>query len=347
MKRPSAVLAALLVVGAAAPAAAQTHLYEQPMAPNGGTLRSSQLWIDPTGKNDSDNDAIAWEDFELPQDSVVTHLSWSGSTAPPLGFLVSFFNQDPNTVACQPDIFAAGSHPISEEIYPSFSQVPLGNNLYRFEVDLVQPLTFLGNTRYFVSVVGRMPMPFDVWSWAASSTGPNGTFWWQRGLHMFFHLPESRAMFLDGAPAGGCAPPTTYCSAKTNSQGCVPTIDFVGSPTFSGTSAFRVTGSQFVNKAFGLLFYGAAPGSAPFQGGVLCVQPPLTRTAVQGSGGSATGSDCSGTYSYDFEARIQSGKDPALVAGAKVYAQYWARDPADPTGFGTSLSNALAFEICP
>jgi hypothetical protein len=30
-----------------------------------------------------------------------------------------------------------------------------------------------------------------------------------------------------------------------------------------------------------------------------------------------------------------------------VYSQYWFRDPADPTGFGIGLTNALRFEMQP
>jgi hypothetical protein len=337
---------AALFLGAVS-AAAQGYTYDQPMDPNGGTLRNSQLWVDPQGQNDLDSDAIAWEDFQLPQDTTLTRLSWCGETAPPLGFQVSFFNQDPNTTAVQPDIFAAGSHPISEHIYTSFAQAPLGGGLYRFTVDLVVPLGFLANTRYFVSVVGLTPIPYATWNWAANSTGPNGTFWWMRGLHMFFHLSESRAMTLEGTVAAGCTPPAAYCTAKVNSQGCTPAIDFAGSPSFGGASAFRVTGSQFLNKKSGVLFYGLQPNGAVFEGGFLCVKMPVIRTAVQNSGGSASGTDCSGTYSYDFEALILGGTDPHLAAGAMVYTQYWARDPADPTGFTTSLSNALSFEICP
>ena len=44
---------------------------------------------------------------------------------------------------------------------------------------------------------------------------------------------------------------------------------------------------------------------------------------------------------------MQSGADPALVPGVVVHAQYWARDPYDPTGFGTSLSDGLAFTLLP
>ena len=55
--------------------------------------------------------------------------------------------------------------------------------------------------------------------------------------------------------------------------------------------------------------------------------------------------DCSGTLGVDFNAVIQSGSDPGLVAGACVYAQFWSRDPADPSG--SNLSDALAFRIEP
>lgn len=337
----------LLVLVLAASASAQSYVYDQPMAANGGTLRHSQLWIDPAGHNDSDLDSIAWEDFQLPQDTQITRLSWRGQVAPPLGFQISFFHQDPGTIAVQPDIFAPGSQPISEEIYTSFTQTSVGGSMYRFDVDLVAPLTFNANTRYFVSVVGRTTLAYVTWDWAASSSGPNGTFWWQRGMHMYFHLPESRAVTLEGHVVTLCTPPTSFCSAKPNSQGCLPAIGHSGSPTQGGTTSFHITATQLLNKKSGLMFYGFAPGSAPFQGGQLCVGLPVSRTVGQNSGGSASGVDCSGSFDFDFEALIQAGTNPNLVAGAMVYTQFWARDPADPAGFGTSLSNGLSFEICP
>jgi hypothetical protein len=72
---------------------------------------------------------------------------------------------------------------------------------------------------------------------------------------------------------------------------------------------------------------------------------PVVRTLVQSSGGATSGNDCSGTFSFDFNARIQSGIDPSLVTGREVFAQYWSRDPASPST--TSLSNALRFVINP
>jgi hypothetical protein len=142
-----------------------------------------------------------------------------------------------------------------------------------------------------------------------------------------------------------CTPPSNYCASKIDSLGCAPSIAWSGTPQFSGSQAFDLRGAQFLNQKFGLLFYGSLPNAAPFEGGTLCVQPPITRTPVQSSGGSASGSDCSGVYHFDFNQLIHSGTDASLIAGATIYAQYWARDPQD--AFTTSLSDALSFTICP
>lgn len=138
---------------------------------------------------------------------------------------------------------------------------------------------------------------------------------------------------------------TTYCTSKTNSKGCAPKIGFEGCPSATSPAACKITGTQFLNKKSGLLFYGHQPSGASFQGGHLCVKAPLVRAGVQNSGGSPTGSDCTGTYAYDLNARIQSGIDPTLVAGATLYMQWWSRDPND--AFLTSLSNGLSLTIGP
>jgi len=139
--------------------------------------------------------------------------------------------------------------------------------------------------------------------------------------------------------------PSTYCTAKLNSQGCTPTIAFSGLPSASSASAFDITCANAINQKSGTLFYGFGASNTPFQGGVKCVQSPVRRTGVQTSNGSTSGDDCTGSFSYDFNARIQSGADVALIAGAAVYAQYWYRDGADPAGFGTGLSNAVQFTV--
>jgi hypothetical protein len=140
--------------------------------------------------------------------------------------------------------------------------------------------------------------------------------------------------------------PTAYCTSKTNSQGCLASAGSVGTPSVSG-GPFAITCDQVVNNKAGILYYGYAQKCAPYQGGWHCVQAPLRRTPLQGSSGNPPPNDCSGTYTYDFGARIQSGIDPALVAGAPVYAQWWYRDPTEPTGFTTCRSDALRFTITP
>jgi len=138
----------------------------------------------------------------------------------------------------------------------------------------------------------------------------------------------------------------TYCTAKTNSLGCVPTMSWSGSPSASNPTPFRLRCAQVINFKSGLLFYGYAPSATPFQDGWLCVAPPLRRTPLQNSLGSVLPTaDCTGAYSFDMNARIQRGTDTVLVAGAQVWAQYWMRDPQAPSA--TGLSDAVHFEIDP
>ncbi len=144
-----------------------------------------------------------------------------------------------------------------------------------------------------------------------------------------------------------CPTPVVYCTAKLNSQMCMPAIGFSGEPSVTSPSPFDISASEIINNKNGILFYGFAPNNLPFQGGTLCVLPPTKRTPVQNSGGNPPPNDCSGTFSYDFNALIQSGTDPGLVLAAQVFAQYWFRDPGDLSGFGTGLTDALEFEICP
>lgn len=144
--------------------------------------------------------------------------------------------------------------------------------------------------------------------------------------------------------------PLTYCAGKLNSQGCVPSIGSIGSCSASNPAPFVVTATQVVDKKTGLLFYGFGARAQPFQGGLHCVQTPTTRCAGQYSGTNGLpppGNFCSGSFAFDFKARVQSGVYPSLAPGAVVYAQWWHRDPSDPSGFGTGLTNAISFGIAP
>ncbi len=285
----------------AASAFAQATQYLQPMATNGGTLRPSQLWIDPSGQNDYDTDAIAWEDFQLPQTTTITHVRWWGEVAPSLGFQISFFNQDPGTIAVQPDIFTG---PFSEQIYTTFTQTPAGGSMYRFDLQLVSPITFTANTRYFLSVVGRTPVAGAYWNWAASSSGPNGTFWWQRGLHMYFHLPESRAMGLatsEGWPVGtpycfgdGSAVPCPCANNGSAGNGCANSF-FPGGANASAYGTASVSADSVLLTANGMtgsiaIFFQGATQTAPtvIDDGLGCVGGPIVRLGNKPSNGSSS-----------------------------------------------------------
>lgn len=142
----------------------------------------------------------------------------------------------------------------------------------------------------------------------------------------------------------GYAPPAqTYCTAKVNSLGCTPAISASGSASVSSTSPFFVLCSNQISDRLGFLTYGFQAQSNPYQGGWKCVRAPSVRTSPQNSGGSAGGIDCSGVFSFDFNAHVQSGGHSLLQPGVFVYAQYWARDPG--ASFGSNRSDALRFGL--
>lgn len=340
-------------------ASAQTYVYDQPMAAGGGTLRPSQLWIDPTGQNDSDNDAIAWEDFELTQSAYITRVRWWGEAAPSLGFSISFFYQDPGTIAVQPDIFAPGSGPIREEFITSFSQSSVGGGLYRFEADLAAPLYVPANSRRFISILGQVPLSYVSWRWAASSTGPNGTFWWQRGLHMFFHLGESRAVslatsatsnlgvpFCFGDGLSGpcpCGNNSVYGRGCANSTGTGAVLSATGSASVAADDLLLST-SALPPHQNGLLFMSAATGpGATFGDGRRCVGAPASRFWVQNSG--ANGTFVHGPGLAAFALRFPGSNH--LLAGRAMAFQAWYRDATGPCNTKTNLSNALLIPLVP
>jgi len=134
-----------------------------------------------------------------------------------------------------------------------------------------------------------------------------------------------------------CVTPTAYCTAKTTSAGCVPSIGSTGTASPSGN--FTLTGTQIQGASLGVAFYSTGgPNAQPFQGGFLCILPPVTRLSPQASGG--TFAQCDGNYATPLTALVT-----ALPTGQQVWIQYWFRDNAAASG--TGLSNALNFTTCP
>lgn len=145
---------------------------------------------------------------------------------------------------------------------------------------------------------------------------------------------------------GNLTPSFAYCDPKLASAGCLPSIGSTGICRATSATPFEITATEVLSQQFGFLFYGLARNEIPFFGGALCVKGPLYRTHVQNSGGTGP-ADCTGTYSYDFNALVQSGGNPLLVPGASVYAQYWYRDPALGGDEPVGVTDAITFTIGP
>jgi hypothetical protein len=329
---------------------AQNFTYEQPLFPGGGQLRWSGFWVDPFDHDDSDCDSTAWEDFELPADATVVRVRWVGQAAPPLGFNISFYNQDPGTIAVQPDIFGPGSGPISEHDYTSFSQISVGGGLYQFEVDLATPMPCAANTRYFIAIVGLTPTYCAPWEWAQGTGGVHGTFWWVRGNHMYYHLGDDRAVSLATVASGPVASP--FCFGDGSGSACPCT-----NPGSADAGCANSTGAGGVLTAAGS--NGAAADDLELHAThLLPAQPALAFAGLDATGGGAgvafgDGLRCAGTGVVRLGIRVPDAGGAATwgpglgavggwQAGETRRLQVWYRDPTgSPCNSGFNLTNGL------
>ncbi len=140
-------------------------------------------------------------------------------------------------------------------------------------------------------------------------------------------------------------PPATYCTAKTNSQGCAPAIGFQGAPSMSVGDNFHVTAANVLNNKPGLLLWSLNQNAIPFGGGTLCLGPLFHRTGVQFSGGNPPPNDCSGAYSFHFSQAYMTAK--ALTPGVTVYCQYYSRDDGFAAPGNIGLTDAVRFTVLP
>jgi formylglycine-generating enzyme required for sulfatase activity len=143
---------------------------------------------------------------------------------------------------------------------------------------------------------------------------------------------------------------STYCTAGTSVQGCVPQISGVGVPSMNATSGFDVVVDNVPTQKMGLIFYGlsAIPQPQPWALGsssYLCIFYPVNRTGAQNSGGSEGA--CDGDLRVDFNA-WRTANPTALGSpfgvGQVIYAQGWYRDSG--AAKGTNLGDALVFNLC-
>lgn len=184
----------------------------------------------------------------------------------------------------------------------------------------------------------------DMGAFESSDCNQNGVADWC-DLQSGFSLDVNADGIPDDCQCQGGSPAFVYCTAKFNSALCLPAMGFTGYASASNAAPFLLTATNIINQKTGLLFYGYSSNAAPFNGGTLCVHSPIRRTPTQNSGGNPTGVSCTGTFSFDFNAYIQTGVDPLVqVVGQQVNTQYWSRDPQDP--FTTNTTDAVQFAVC-
>jgi len=150
---------------------------------------------------------------------------------------------------------------------------------------------------------------------------------------------------FDGA-AVPPAPPVAYCTAKTSSIGCVGAMAWSGLPSATDPTPFVLTADAIISQRPGVLIGGFGPFVAPFQGGTLCVAPPLMKSTMVYSFGAPGPPSCTGTLTFDLNAWMQAGGWGAPAAGTTLGVQFWYRDGLSPSGpYG--LTNAVQFDVRP
>lgn len=145
----------------------------------------------------------------------------------------------------------------------------------------------------------------------------------------------------------GPSAPMPYCSAKSSSAGCLASIGTsVAAQPVSGASGYSVLATGVHSFKNGLLF-GSPSGAAafPFNGGTLCVNPPLKRGPIVASGGAAANT-CTGAYATEVNDGVSFPSGLDAGAGGSGWYQYWYRDPQNGAGnLGTALSNAVQLDF--
>ncbi len=170
-------------------------------------------------------------------------------------------------------------------------------------------------------------------------------------------LDPTTGVLTDVGPTGVAAdfsglafwtpPPVTYCAGKLNSEGCVPFVSTVGTPSASATTPFQIRADDVIDGNFGFLMYGFKKANLDFHGGKLCIKAPVQRLLPPKFAKADGTPPCRGVLRRNFNQHVQGGSDPQLTAGQVVVAQWYQRDVNDPAGFGDSLTDAVRFTICP
>jgi hypothetical protein len=201
--------------------------------------------------------------------------------------------------------------------------------------------------------------PFDYSEGVSTGTGPSALD--TLDLYANNNVSTNPVYWDDisiAASSTGNVPPclgtaTTFCTAGTSSNGCVPSINYLGSPSAAHTTGFQIGCNQVEINKQGLLFYGISQSFTPVPWGsggnsFLCVKAPTQRTPNQNSNGTLA---CSGTFSLlwsgagSYMQNTPSAVGNPLFSGQSFDGQWWYRDP--PAVKTTNLSDGLRWIMAP
>jgi hypothetical protein len=214
-----------------------------------------------------------------------------------------------------------------------------------------------GQGNHGTSLASKKTWEFNGVDWtdvsdAASPNIRNSSAQWVAALGKAFSATGNSSNSARNWTLQHDVPITTvvYCTAGTSTNGCVPSISALGTPSLAASSGFTVSVGSVEGQKQGLIFYGISGRSAAAWGvggtSFLCVKSPTQRTPTQASGGTAGA--CDGTLAVDWLSFISSNPgalgNPFSV-GQVVNAQGWFRDP--PAVKTTNLSAGLEFTVLP
>lgn len=138
-----------------------------------------------------------------------------------------------------------------------------------------------------------------------------------------------------------------FCATGTSASGCQATLSTSGLPSATAGSGFVVSAAAVEGNKSGMYFFGVnGRQNLPWgtSSSTFCVVTPVRRADLMIGGG--TNGACNGSFVQDFNAMWCPSCPLPLHnpgAGAVVQAQLWYRDPANPSGWTTSLSDAIEF----
>lgn len=233
-----------------------------------------------------------------------------------------------------------GSDPADTDLWPtagSANVTTLLHNTIPWVTNATYDFTLLYTTGNIEITVTQSGQVLEHWN-VADTTFADGKFG--------FYNYSQNAVRYEGFTQQDIV--TTYCTAKLNSQGCLPLIATSGFPSLSDLTPFTISATLLVNRMNGDLFVSRTGAAAlPFNGGMLCLAAPLQHTPLSYTGGSTSGFDCSGALSFELNGWLQAGGAPGLVAGDTLWAQYFYRDVPHADGTGTGLSEAVELVVQP